>query len=76
MFDFQMGRGREGPKKFLGGCEGILQTDGYRLRKGGRAEDGACGLLGALSRLWHYLENIVRQPVISGLDRHELLIIL
>jgi len=29
MFDFQMGRGREGPRKFLGNYEGILQTDGY-----------------------------------------------
>jgi transposase len=29
VFDFQMGRGREGPKKFLGKYEGILQTDGY-----------------------------------------------
>lgn len=29
VFDFQLGRGREGPKKFLGKFEGILQTDGY-----------------------------------------------
>jgi transposase len=29
VFDFQMGRGREGPKKFLGQFKGILQTDGY-----------------------------------------------
>jgi transposase len=29
IFDFQMGRGREGPKNFLGQYEGILQTDGY-----------------------------------------------
>ena len=29
VFDFQMGRGREGPKEFLGQFEGILQTDGY-----------------------------------------------
>jgi transposase len=29
IFDFQMGRGREGPKKLLAGFEGILQTDGY-----------------------------------------------
>ena len=28
-FDFRMGRGREGPLKFLGKFEGILQTDGY-----------------------------------------------
>jgi transposase len=29
VFDFQMGRGRDGPVKFLGQWEGILQTDGY-----------------------------------------------
>jgi transposase len=29
VFDFQLGRGREGPLKFLGNWEGILQTDGY-----------------------------------------------
>jgi transposase len=30
VFDFQMGRGRDGPEKFLKGWEGILQTDGYQ----------------------------------------------
>ena len=30
VFDFQLGRGREGPRKFLGEWEGILQTDGYQ----------------------------------------------
>jgi hypothetical protein len=29
VFDFRMGREREGPKKFLGQFDGILQTDGY-----------------------------------------------
>lgn len=29
VFDFRMGREREGPKQFLGQFEGILQTDGY-----------------------------------------------
>jgi transposase len=29
LFDFCLGRGREGPKEFLGQFEGILQTDGY-----------------------------------------------
>jgi transposase len=29
IFDFRMGRGREGPKQFLGQFGGILQTDGY-----------------------------------------------
>jgi transposase len=29
VFDFQMGRGREGPQKFLGQFDQILQSDGY-----------------------------------------------
>ena len=29
VFDFRVGREREGPKRFLGNFEGILQTDGY-----------------------------------------------
>jgi transposase len=29
IFDFQMGRSREGPAKFLGRFDGILQSDGY-----------------------------------------------
>jgi hypothetical protein len=29
VFEFQLGRGREGPKRFLGNFEGLLQTDGY-----------------------------------------------
>ncbi len=31
VFDFQLGRGRDGPQKFLGKWEGILQTDGYQV---------------------------------------------
>jgi transposase len=34
VFDFRMGRGREGPQKFLGTWEGILQTDGYQAYDG------------------------------------------
>ena len=29
VFDFQLGRGRDGPKRFLRGYEGLLQSDGY-----------------------------------------------
>ena len=29
VFEFRLGRGREGPREFLGRFEGILQTDGY-----------------------------------------------
>jgi transposase len=45
VFDFKMGRGREGPVKFLGEFEGILQTDGYAAygRVGGsRMVHAAC----------------------------------
>ena len=29
VFDFQLGRGREGPRQWIGSWEGILQADGY-----------------------------------------------
>jgi transposase len=31
IFDFRMGRDREGPRLFLGNFEGLLQTDGYKV---------------------------------------------
>ena len=34
VFEFCLGRGREGPRKFLGEWEGILQTDGYAAYDG------------------------------------------
>jgi transposase len=34
VFDIRMGRGRDGPKAFLGGWEGILQSDGYVAYEG------------------------------------------
>jgi transposase len=34
VFEFCLGRGREGPKRFLGTWEGILQTDGYQAYDG------------------------------------------
>jgi transposase len=34
VFDFCLGRGREGPRKFLEQWEGILQTDGYQAYEG------------------------------------------
>src|SRR3954452_24938639 len=34
VFDFQLSRGREGPRRFLGAWEGILQTDGYQAYEG------------------------------------------
>lgn len=34
VFDFRMGRGRDGPREFLGNFEGLLQTDGYIAYEG------------------------------------------
>ena len=34
VFDFCLNRGREGPKRFLGNWEGVLQTDGYQAYEG------------------------------------------
>lgn len=45
VFEFRMGRGREGPARFLGNFEGILQTDDYAAydRVGGpKMVHGAC----------------------------------
>jgi len=44
VFDFRLGRGRDGPKKFLGQFDGILQTDGYGAydRVGGPKMVHAC----------------------------------
>jgi len=45
IFDFRMGRGREGPAKFLAQYEGILQTDGYAAYRnvgGSRVVHAAC----------------------------------
>jgi transposase len=34
VFDFRMGRDRDGPRKFLGRWDGILQSDGYKAYDG------------------------------------------
>ena len=53
VFDFRMGREREGPKRFLGNFEGILQSDGYAVYDhvgGPKIVHAAC---------WaHYLESV------------------
>jgi len=47
VFDFRMGREREGPKRFLGDFEGILQSDGYAAYDHvGGPQDCACSVLG------------------------------
>jgi transposase len=53
VFDFRLGREREGPKRFLGNFEGLLQSDGYGAYDhigGPRLVHAAC---------WaHYLESV------------------
>ena len=46
VFDFRMGRDRDGPKQFLGQFEGLLQTDGYQAyaKVGGPKITHACCL--------------------------------
>ena len=51
VFDFRLGRGRDGPKQFLGRFEGILQTDGYVAYDqvgGPKMVHAACWARGAL----------------------------
>ena len=43
VFDFRLGREREGPKRFLGNFKGILQSDGY----GGYDRVGGAGIVHA-----------------------------
>ena len=60
IFDFRLGRGRAGPKQFLGAFEGILQTDGYG------AYDHVGGPKMVHAACWaHYLESAVIQSDLS-----------
>jgi transposase len=53
VFDFRMDREREGPKRFLGNFEGILQSDGYA------AYDHVGGPKIVHAACWaHYLESV------------------
>jgi hypothetical protein len=46
VFDFRMGRDREGPKLFLGKFGALLQTDGYKAYdKIGGPANSTCGAL-------------------------------
>ena len=51
VFDFRMSRKRRRPDGFPGNFDGLLQTDAYAAYdRGGRSEDGACGLLEPLPK--------------------------
>jgi transposase len=62
LFDFQMGRGHEGPKKMLRDFAGILQTDGYIVYD----KVGATGVLRAAC--WaHYPDSgVIRSGFSEG----------
>ena len=51
VFDFRLGRGRDGPKRFLGQFEGILQTDGYA------AYDQICGTRMVHAACWAHVRR-------------------
>ena len=54
VFDFQLGRGRDGPKRFLREFQGLLQTDGYT------AYDGVGGARMVHACCWaHYLDQSI-----------------
>lgn len=51
VFDFQMGRSRENPKKFLGNYAGLLQSDGYNAyEKIGGPKITFCGCMAHVRR--------------------------
>jgi transposase len=74
VFDFRAGRGRDGPKQFLGRFGGLLQTDGYAAydRVGGPGMVHAC--------CWAHVEryfaeilqlnpqDVVATPIVKRID--------
>jgi len=63
VFDFQMGRGREGPRQFLGPFAGILQSDGFSAY----AQIGGAGLIHAAC--WaHVRREFVDAIKVAGED--------
>jgi hypothetical protein len=62
-FDFRLGRGRDGPKQFLGQFEGLLQTDGYA------AYDQIGGPKMVHAGCWSHAERYFSEAV--QLNRHD-----
>jgi Transposase IS66 family len=68
VFAFCLSRGREGPKKFLGSWEGILQTDGYQAYDGVGGPNMVhvgCGRMDAL----FLVDRDARQKAMSDAER-------
>jgi hypothetical protein len=57
VFDFRLGRGREGPLRFLGEFQGLLQTDGYA------AYDQIGGLLLVHAACWAHARRTFFEAV-------------
>jgi transposase len=55
-FDYQKGRGREGPKDLLKNFRGYLQTDGYQVYEWFGKQDGIT-LLGCMAHARRYFEK-------------------
>jgi hypothetical protein len=74
VFDFRLGRGREGPKRFLGQFEGILQTDGYAAYEqvGGPKMVHACCWAHSRRRFFEALklhpEDRVAARIVASMD--------
>jgi transposase len=70
VFDFQMSRGREGPKKFLGNYSGILQSDGFAgYEKIGAAQIIRAGCMAHARR--KFIEVLKLDP--SNADGHRVI---
>jgi transposase len=73
-FDFRLGRGREGPKRFLGQFEGILQTDGYAAYEhvGGPRIVHACCWSHSRRKFWEALklhpDDRVAMRIVARID--------
>jgi transposase len=74
VFDFRAGRGRDGPKRFLGRFGGLLQTDGYAAYE----QVGGAGMVHACC--WAHVEryfaeilqlnpqDVVATPIVKRID--------
>ncbi|MFZ1166688.1 MAG: IS66 family transposase [Candidatus Sulfotelmatobacter sp.] len=74
VFDFRLGRGRDGPKRFLGHFEGILQTDGYAAydQIGGKRMVHAACWAHARRQFFEAVQlnpgDPVATPIVAGMD--------
>ena len=75
VFDFQLGRGRDGPKRFLRSFEGILQSDGYAAYEqvGGPQMVHACCWTHARRKFVEMLklhpEDRTATRIVAGIDK-------